>query len=282
MKFLIDFLDRQSKAFIVLLGVLIVLLVAIADYRAGPGIFSFLIYYLVPIFLVSWFVNRRWGFLMCSLSAFAWLISDLKAEASDVFSPIPYWNMAVKFGFFFLTASVVSELKKSMLAEKMLARTDDLTGLTNHRFFLELAEMELKRNRRYGRPFTLVYLDVDDFKKVNDRLGHNAGDNLLKKTAEALKGSLRNTDVVARLGGDEFAVLMPETSDDASRTVLGRMREMLLADVRKKDGSSVTFSIGALTFKKPPDSLEEAIKNADRLMYDVKSGGKNGLKFAVY
>ncbi|HTC77354.1 MAG TPA: diguanylate cyclase, partial [Terriglobales bacterium] len=108
------------------------------------------------------------------------------------------------------------QLAAALAAEKELSRSDPLTGLPNRRAFYEVALAEADRARRYRHPLSLAYLDVDNFKQVNDDYGHDAGDELLVRVAEVLRRNLRNNDIVARLGGDEFAMLLPETPASAT------------------------------------------------------------------
>jgi diguanylate cyclase (GGDEF)-like protein len=123
-------------------------------------------------------------------------------------------------------------------------------------------------------------MDVDDFKLVNDRLGHSTGDRLLRTVAETLKEHSREVDVVARLGGDEFAVLMPETGERAARVAVARLRRRLLESSRA-EGWPVTFSFGVVTWAAPPPSVDEMLRAADELMYAAKREGKDGVRHEV-
>jgi diguanylate cyclase (GGDEF)-like protein len=133
---------------------------------------------------------------------------------------------------------------------------------------------ELGRAERSGKPLSVAYIDVDDFKTVNDRLGHQAGDALLVSVALTLQESVRTFDCIARLGGDEFIVLMPEIDQEGARVVVERIRRMLDEIFREGHWSS-TLSVGLVTFVSVPASIDEIIKAADDLMYSAKKGGKN-------
>ena len=109
-----------------------------------------------------------------------------------------------------------------------LARTDFLTGASNARAFYDQAQMEMSRLQRSGQPLSIAYIDLDNFKKVNDTRGHNEGDRVLKTVVETLKQTLRGGDFIARLGGDEFAVLLPSTNDEQSRALMKRLHAILL------------------------------------------------------
>ncbi|WP_051036080.1 GGDEF domain-containing protein [Stanieria cyanosphaera] len=142
------------------------------------------------------------------MSTISWFIADLHANVYDYFW-LPYWNASVRLGFFLITASLLAALKQAYEEQQKLARTDFLTELINRNFFLELLQLESLRSLRYQRPFTLAYLDIDDFKLINDRYGHHHGDKLLKIITQTIKKEIRATDIFARLVGDEFALLLP-------------------------------------------------------------------------
>ena len=144
-----------------------------------------------------------------------------------------------------------------------------------------MAEKEIERTRRYRHPVTVLYIDCDNFKNVNDNFGHQIGNRLLRLLASNLQNLTRNTDIVARLGGDEFAVLMPETGEDIVPEAIQRLHSRLVDSLRKK-GWPVTLSMGAAIHLHPPESAEELIKSADRLMLQAKNQGKNTVKYQVF
>ena len=210
-------------------------------------------------------------------SVVCWLFTDYTPEHSPLHSLIPWWNAAMRLGIFLLACGLIAYLKKTLDQERELARTDSVTGTANARSFMENLKRELERSRRNGQPFTLAYLDLDNFKEINDRLGHDAGDGVLRAVAEAVARDLRASDLVARLGGDEFAVLLPETGEAAADEVLGRLRERVLSSM-SGGGWPVTPSIGAVTFWRLPESADEALRLADEVMYAVKRAGKNAVR----
>jgi diguanylate cyclase (GGDEF)-like protein/PAS domain S-box-containing protein len=173
-----------------------------------------------------------------------------------------------------------AQLNQVLQREKELARTDMLTGLSNRRAFYEALQMERARAARYGRPITLAYVDLDNFKRVNDTLGHAVGDELLVCVADLLRQTLRLSDTVGRLGGDEFALLLPETSPGSAESLLEKLRKILM-DAMQVRSWPVTFSIGAATFLNNPPPLEQMIRAADELMYAVKKSGKNSVEIVA-
>jgi len=144
-------------------------------------------------------------------SAITWLIADFTSGHIYSHSAIPYWNMSVRLGTFLIITFLLSTLKSALEHEKELARTDSLTGIANRRYFIELANMEINRACRYKHPFTIVHIDLDNLKAVNDRFGHSTGDTVLRLVVNTIQNNIRATDIVARLGGDEFVILLPET-----------------------------------------------------------------------
>ncbi len=275
-----DFFAKRARFFLVASGAVAVVLIGIADHYSGTEI-SFSIFYLLPIMLVTWYVNRTAGISIAGFSALSWLLADLTAGNRYSHPAIPYWNMSVRLGFFLIVLVILSRLKSAFEREKTLSSTDSLTGAANTRVFRELSNSEIDRSHRYGRPFTAAYLDLDNFKEVNDRFGHSAGDDLLRSVTEILRTNLRTTDIISRLGGDEFAVLLPETGAESAGTALEKIR-IMTADTMREKGWPVTMSIGAVTFLSPPDSVDAMVRQVDELMYSAKSGGKNRIRHEVH
>lgn len=161
--------------------------------------------------------------------------------------------------------------------------TDDLTGLSNSRYLNAALRRETKRASRSGRPLSLLFLDLDGFKQVNDTHGHQAGSRTLGEAAQVIRGCARETDVVARFGGDEFALILPDTNQEGATSVATRIRERLrAARFLTSDGLSIqlTASIGVATLPDVAASAEELLKAADTAMYRVKASGKDGIYIA--
>jgi diguanylate cyclase (GGDEF)-like protein len=273
------FLERRSRLFILTIALLLVSLLGVLDYLNGPDV-SLLIFYVVPVFVAAWYAGRGAGFMACAASGLSWFaVAHLTSEhyASPL---VAYWNAFVRVSFIFILAHLVASFRRSLKQEREMARTDYLTGAFNGRSFAEAAEAEVQRARRHGHPFTVAFMDVDDFKLINDRLGHSAGDRLLRLVADTIRANVRVVDVVARLGGDEFAVLMPETDDRSAQVVLRRVRRQLL-EAARREGWPVTFSAGLITWVEPPTSVDEMLRSADELMYTAKRHGKNSVRHAV-
>lgn len=277
--FLATFQSRGKKTKITL-GILLVIGLGAIDYHTGPE-WSFSSFYLLPISLVAWCVGSNWGLFVSAASGLTWLAADLGAGHVYTHPFTPYWNMLVRLVSFVVVTYALSELKRVLDKERSYARRDYLTGAANSRDFTETAAAELAKARAEGYAIALAYIDLDNFKGINDTFGHSVGDQLLKLVAETIKKNLREGDMVARLGGDEFGVLLPRATGDSSSAAMKRMREHFLAEVKKKKWP-VSFSMGLVLFEKFPDSVDEMIKRADNLMYTVKDSGKDDIKFVVY
>ena len=172
-------------------------------------------------------------------------------------------------------------VRRKMLLLSNLALTDPLTGLANRRFFLEQLERESARAKRYSQVFSIAYIDLDNFKQVNDTHGHAAGDELLKMIGLILKDNVRKADIVARMGGDEFAILFPEMDEVSSRFAINKLYRALSAGMKKAEWP-ITCSIGCVTYKTPMHHLRDMVKMADELMYQVKRSGKDNIVHIVY
>ncbi len=164
-----------------------------------------------------------------------------------------------------------------------LATKDGLTGLRNRRYFLEGAETEFARARRHGRGFSLLLIDADHFKQVNDTFGHDAGDRVLQGIAEATVGSLREADLVGRLGGEEFAVAMPEVELETAHVVAERLRQLIAdSDMGTAESGSlrVTVSIGVAAASPEDQTLNQMLRRADQALYAAKHAGRNKVALA--
>jgi GGDEF domain-containing protein len=219
----LESVPRGSKPLLALAGIPVIAAIGFVDYLTGYEL-AFSLFYLLPIAAVTWSVGPKTGIAGSVLAAAVWGVADYAAGHVYAQPGILYWNTALRFGFFLLVMLLLAALQRSLRHARQLSRLDSLTGALNGRYFLEILQAESERSARYRRPFTLVYLDVDDFKQVNDRFGHNAGDAVLRAVTATARSHLRATDTVARLGGDEFALLLPETDPEAARAAVTKLR----------------------------------------------------------
>jgi diguanylate cyclase (GGDEF)-like protein len=269
-------LERQNKPPLVFIGFVLIGVIGLIDYATGAE-FAFSVFYMLPISLVTWATDQRSGLLASITSAAIWFAADITTAHSYSSPFIPIWNSLIRLAFFVIITLLLSSLKRSL----ELSHTDFLTSAGNARFFYEIAQMEINRLERTRRPFTVAYIDLDNFKSVNDQFGHAAGDQVLIALVSAIRNMVRKTDLVARLGGDEFAILFPETDQESARVIFNKVQDSFLKVMRQK-GWPVTFSVGLLTCLTTPDTSQELVRVADRLMYTAKADGKNTVKYAAY
>jgi diguanylate cyclase (GGDEF)-like protein len=274
------FFENRGKPFWVSVAVALVLILGVIDYKSGYEI-SLSLFYLIPIFLVVWYTDGRMGLVLAFASTIAWFIADYSAGLKYSLPSIYLWNAILRLGFYCVVSWLVDTLKKAYRLNLELARTDYVTGAISPRYFYDLAQIEMRRAQRYRHPLTLAYIDLDNFKAVNDRLGHSTGDRVLRAVTSGICRQVRLADTLARLGGDEFALLMPETDAGAAKTVLNRIHSSLV-DEMLRNGWMVTFSVGVVTFTEVPKSVDEMVKMADGIMYSVKTAGKNGVNYHIY
>jgi diguanylate cyclase (GGDEF)-like protein len=170
------------------------------------------------------------------------------------------------------------QLETMLRTEQRLARTDPVTELANGRAFYESLDRALLRARGDGDPVVLAYLDLDDFKIINDRFGHEAGDRVLRQVAAAISRSIREGDLAARLGRDEFVVLLRDTTPEALMAIATRLTDRIRV-LEPPDGADpIGVSVGVAYMEQPPATAAEAIHAADQAMYRAKSRGKNSVE----
>ncbi|KPL17391.1 MAG: hypothetical protein AMS26_01205 [Bacteroides sp. SM23_62] len=270
----------QDKKLITVAGLILVFLLGYTDYIIGYA-FSFSLFYLIPIIIVTWYAGFKIGIFISICSGIAWFFADTLSQPYYSHVLVPYWNAFVRFGIFLVVTTLLAKLKVTLDKEKQLARKDVLTQSWNSLAFYELAKNENARALRYNHAITLAYIDLDNFKSVNDQFGHLIGDRLLIEVVQVIHHRIRTSDILARLGGDEFALLLPETDGKAAKYLINRIRRELLA-VMKKNDWPVTFSIGMTTFTKPDSSVKEMLQVTDELMYQVKRNKKNDIMHKIF
>lgn len=168
------------------------------------------------------------------------------------------------------------ELTAALEREQVRARTDDLTGLHNRGYFLELATRECAVAARHQRPLAVVMIDIDHFKEVNDTLGHQAGDEVLRRLGRIVRSQRRTGDIVGRYGGEEFILLLPETRADQALEVAEHLRREVAAEVVETAAGKIPFTISAGVAQLEPDAtLDDTIRRADHAMYAAKAHGRN-------
>jgi diguanylate cyclase (GGDEF)-like protein len=261
---------------------LAVAIITIGDWLTDRALGANLGVSLLMVFPIYWaarVAGTRSGILVAATGGLLWFLSELTTLATLHLPSFPYGMAGIHVALFAAAVALAMEHRR-LLEERSLATTDFLTGVANRRGFYETLTREIERSRRYRTPMTLLYLDCDEFKTVNDTMGHPVGNRLLERIASILKVNTRAVDVVGRLGGDEFAVLLVETPAERGAKVVARLQQEMRSLVGP-EAPAVTFSIGAITFDSPPADPTEAIRIADALMYQAKRTGKDRVVQAI-
>jgi diguanylate cyclase (GGDEF)-like protein len=180
-----------------------------------------------------------------------------------------------------MIAVLVSRLQASLEREHRSARMDPLTGLSNGRAFMEAAPAQMEVCRRQGWPLVFAYVDLDNFKQVNDEYGHRKGDEALRLAASTMRSELRRSDLLARFGGDEFVLLLPNVSESIATELLERVRRSVQTAMSSRS-YPVTASIGAIAVPVVAVDFEKILHEADQTMYEVKNSGKNQVLITVF
>lgn len=271
---------------------------AFANFLVFPeSVYIYNAIFLIPILLAGTIIADRAIFFyaaLASLSTFAgWYRGRLLGLEPDV---VFHGQLAYLFigsqivlhqGLAFMLHSLsghithsINRLRKQTEALAHLAHTDALTGLANRRFLIEQLEREFTRAKRYRRPLTLLYLDLDGFKAINDQFGHLFGDEILRNIALSMRAVLRSADLLARIGGDEFAVLLPETTLKGAVGVATKLSRALKAFRANLSQAipDLTFSAGVAQMRFDDESIDDLLVRADTVQYQAKAAGRGQIR----
>jgi diguanylate cyclase (GGDEF)-like protein len=265
---------------IFLLALLLMFGIGLLDYAFGPEI-SLSFFYILPVGIATWYGSRELGVLCAVLSDLPLLVEQL---GKDSFSNRPgflLWTLFLQTGTMLVVVVLQDKIRALLQHEAALARIDALTGLLNRRGFIERLDYLVHLAAREHIEFALAYIDLDDFKQVNDRYGHEEGDRALRVTAHILATATRHSDVAGRLGGDEFALLLHGVDQDRAAYLMREMHE-LFRRTFKRERLALTCSIGCVAFKCTIPDVATAIRAADALMYEVKRRGKDSVLVEDY
>ena len=239
--------------------------------------FAFAAAAVLPVVAVAWVGGRRDGFIFSALATCMWFSIDLLTERHDghlwIIPPVNAFTRIATYG---LISHLVAQVNILLAREQEMASHDALTQLLNRRSFFAEGDDEVSRSQRYNHPIAVAFLDLDNFKTLNDKQGHEVGDRALKAVADALRHSLRLTDRVARLGGDEFAVLLPEIAYTAASEAGQKIAAAV--DAAMKPYPPVSASVGVVWFETARGSFQSMLSAADALMYEIKQAGKHGVR----
>jgi diguanylate cyclase (GGDEF)-like protein len=260
-------------------GLLGVLAIGALDYATGVEFRIFPLYY-APLALLAWRSGRFGATVATLVSTGSWAASNVLAGMDYSVTGVFFLNTLMQGLSFAIVGLLIAVVRDALARERTRSRTDPLTSMLNRDGFYEEAGRLVALCRRAERPVTVAYIDLDNFKAVNDELGHKAGDDVLRTVAGLLRVVIRPSDVAARLGGDEFVVLFPEIGLAEAEVTLERIRSSLETTLAR--GSlSVTGSIGGVTFVRVPDQVEDIVSLGDARMYQAKSAGRNRVSLHV-
>lgn len=274
---MLTWLSRRTPTQGVLIGASLLLVIGILDTRLSYE-FDLATFYIVPILLLAWVNGRAAGWAATIISSAIQTVTDIGHARPVSHIGVHIWSFASHMIIFGLLVELALQLRSALVAERALARRDLLTGLANRRGWYELAERALARAQRGGERLTILSIDCDGFKAINDTYGHHGGDQVLRAVGDGLRCAVRRSDIAARIGGDEFVLLLALGPNDTVPPLVERVAAALNASMRR-GGWQVTFSIGAVTFSAPPETVDALMRRADALMYTVKAGGKDGVAY---
>jgi diguanylate cyclase (GGDEF)-like protein len=249
-------------------------LAVLAEYVSGPNL-DFGSIYLIPCVVSGWYLGRRAGIATVLLCAAAWFVTSSVPGSPGTFATTLV-NTVSRFSVFLLLVVVLDVLRRLVRQLSDSALTDTLTRLGNRRAFRDQGQRGIDAASRAGLPVSLLYIDLDRFKEVNDTRGHAAGDQVLRDVADALRAGTRRTDLAARLGGDEFGVLLFGSGAEAALQVAEKLRDRL-APQFERSGLPVALSIGIATAPLAQTSLEAMLKESDAVMYEAKEKGDGAI-----
>jgi diguanylate cyclase (GGDEF)-like protein len=251
--------------------------------------------YLLSVLVSGAIAGGLAGFIFASLSLImnvvgVWLLVTMQASLTvNLLSGLIFLIVQVVT---MLGLAIIMRLNASHISETVgrlrgqteqmshLALTDPLTGLSNRRHLIQQLDREFTRAKRYQRPLSLVYLDLDGFKSMNDRFGHIFGDEILAGVALQMRSVLRSADMLARIGGDEFAVLLPETELRGALRVAEKLRKSLAAYSRRLGPAlpTLTFCAGVAQLQEDDQSIDGLLGRADKAQYRAKDSGKDKIE----
>jgi diguanylate cyclase (GGDEF)-like protein len=242
------------------------------DYILGASV-NLLALYFVPLLVAGWHLGKKGAVLFTALATAAWL-AQVVASGAVQWSPLVWAinTLATATGFL-VVAILVALLRNAIDRERDHARTDPLTGLANRRQLEEGAGVPLALCRRIGSAATMVSVDLDNFKAVNDTLGHQRGDDVLRAFGDILRRFVRTSDFAARMGGDEFCLFLPDTSALEGSVLMDRIRAAAEASPMFRS-CDVSLSIGSYTEDPVHSELEAMLSAADARMYEAKRSRK--------
>jgi diguanylate cyclase (GGDEF)-like protein len=276
----------RHRPLVTLAALAAVVVIGGIDYLVPAGV-GLTLLYLAPVVAAGWWTTGRRTTVVAGAAGLAILVADL-ASRRDAALGVVAWNVASRLVIFLVVgwgvtrmrrtheklAEATAHLARLVERERTLALTDALTGLPNSRAFRRQLRTEVARRQRDGGQLVLAFIDLDNFKLVNDLHGHAAGDALLREVGILLDRGVRPGDVVARVGGDEFAIVFADCPLADADRVAHRLIDAVQVAARRYPQAGVTASVGVACFETPPRNEDEALRQADDAMYEAKAAGK--------
>lgn len=283
------FKQRRNSLAILLIRIEVLVHAGLGTVLVGweSGFHYFLLMF-IPALFVSMQARRAWVLAILlwmyyvALDVLMWYVEPLQPISSNALLAVHIFNLTVVFGMFaYLALFYVITVTRAHKRLALMATTDSLTGLFNRRHMIALTEKELARHHRRPSNLTLMLMDVDHFKQINDSHGHDAGDRVLSTVSQLLTDSMREQDFIGRWGGEEFLAVLPETDLAQAQASAERIRQSIEAMAIACDGQHirVTISIG-ITQYRAEELLSNAIARADHALYSGKSAGRNRVEVA--
>jgi diguanylate cyclase (GGDEF)-like protein len=248
-----------------------------ANVYSGPQ-FDHGAIFLVPCLAAAWYLGVAAGLATVALSALMWFTATL-VHGPALEPWMVFVNTLSRFSVFLVIAGLAASARNLLHRLGELSRLDPLTGLANRREFRARGEHDLEVAARTGAPTSLLFIDLDNFKDVNDRLGHATGDEVLRTVGAALSRVVRRSDLAARLGGDEFALLLLGSDESDARRIAEKVRDSL-CQAFARQALPVTLSIGIAAADSGGTGFRDLLAAADRAMYAAKAAGKNAIVVA--
>jgi diguanylate cyclase (GGDEF)-like protein len=275
-----SYILNQDRKLWLAFGVLSLLAVVAFDHFMTFKL-NLAVLYALPVLMLTWVVGRYFGALLSLIICSTWSVIDAAAGRYLEHPQLLYWDWGANLLGFLVLVFGLTSLRGMLEAAHFESHKDALTSLVNKGGFYQIVSAEMEVCRRYQRTLSIAYIDCDNFKSVNDQFGHHIGDELLRVVSLTMQRKLRSSDLPGRLGGDEFGIMLPETSAEACRMVVEMLQQRLLQEMADHKWP-VTFSIGIATFTRMPSSIEDMIRQADKLMYAVKFTSKGAIKQEVF
>jgi diguanylate cyclase (GGDEF)-like protein len=258
--------------------------IGVLDYTLGEEIDLDAVY-LLPILASAYSFGQIAAVLAALISALAWLINTHLLRTEPVSTQLLVWDALGQLAIYVTVAYFIGLARREQLELGRQATSDHLTGLANRRSLRRALDTEIARAQRYGRSFGVVAMDCDGLKRVNDELGHAAGDGLIVQVAQIIASGLRPIDVAARLGGDEFLVLLPESDSAGAKAAADRIvsevrTRFAVPDAPAGSPRTTTMSAGVAVFPDDAATADALLATADRALYRAKEHGRDRVELA--